>query len=510
MATAGRGAAAMNLHDAMLDPDLFGRTFGGPTFAAWRTVAKFLDGLPLNDAELALYRQMTGRMNAPSVPYREGYLIKPRRAGGTLFAAAVALHAAIQDYRELLGPGEFATVALIASDRRQARQALRYVKGLVTDSPMIAAEVTNETAEGIVFAHRVQLEVHTTSFRSTRGYSFACVVLDELAFFRSDLSANPDVELVRAVRPGLANLKGRLLGLSSPHSRRGHLYTMHRQHYARDSDVLVIQAGGPLLNPTLDPAIVAKARAEDPIAARSEWDAMFREDVTQFLDDALIDRAAFPGCKSRPRQYGFAYTAFVDPSGGRSDAMTLAISHQEKSGKVVLDRLLIDQAPFAPDDVVIKHAEVLGNYGLSSVQGDRYGGEWPVSAYRRHNVTYMPAGADKSAIYRETLPLFTAGRVELLDIPMLDTELRLLERSPRAGGRGEAVDHPPNAHDDAANAACGALWLASKLPCMGRASGENRGEHISGLAYDPFAAEERRAREPQQPLHDGWGRSVNL
>jgi len=25
------------LHDAMLDPDLLGRTFGGPTFTAWRT-----------------------------------------------------------------------------------------------------------------------------------------------------------------------------------------------------------------------------------------------------------------------------------------------------------------------------------------------------------------------------------------------------------------------------------------------------------------------------------------
>lgn len=35
-----------SLCDAMLDPDLFGRTFGSPTFAAWRTVAKVLDGLP--------------------------------------------------------------------------------------------------------------------------------------------------------------------------------------------------------------------------------------------------------------------------------------------------------------------------------------------------------------------------------------------------------------------------------------------------------------------------------
>jgi hypothetical protein len=194
-----------SLHDAMLDPDLFGPTFGGETFASWRAVARMLEGLPLEESQLALWRQITDRQDPPTVPFSEGYIIKPRRAGGTLFAAAVALHAAIQDYRDRLGPGEFATVALIASDRRQARQALNYVKGLIADSELIKPEVSGETAESITFAHRVKLEVHTTSFRSTRGYSYAAAILDELAFFRDNLSANPDIELVRAVRPEFRN-----------------------------------------------------------------------------------------------------------------------------------------------------------------------------------------------------------------------------------------------------------------------------------------------------------------
>jgi len=33
-----------SLFEAMIDPLLFGKTFGGPTFAAWRTVAKILHG----------------------------------------------------------------------------------------------------------------------------------------------------------------------------------------------------------------------------------------------------------------------------------------------------------------------------------------------------------------------------------------------------------------------------------------------------------------------------------
>jgi len=112
-----------SLFEAMIDPLLFGKTFGGPTFAAWRTVAKILDGLPIEADELDLYQKITGRNDAVAGAARkamsEAYLIKDRRAGGTLFAAARTVHAsALQDFSGRLGPGEIATAGLIASDRR--------------------------------------------------------------------------------------------------------------------------------------------------------------------------------------------------------------------------------------------------------------------------------------------------------------------------------------------------------------------------------------------------------
>jgi hypothetical protein len=73
-----------SLHDAMLDPDLFGRTFGGPTFWAWRTIAKFLDGMPLEPLELKLWQEITSREAPPSGAFSEAYLIKPRRSGGAV------------------------------------------------------------------------------------------------------------------------------------------------------------------------------------------------------------------------------------------------------------------------------------------------------------------------------------------------------------------------------------------------------------------------------------------
>lgn len=459
------------LAECMADPDLFGSTFAGPTFTAWRTVAKVLDALPLTADEFALYQSITGRTEAPAEPFSEAYLVKPRRAGGTLFGAACGVHAALEDYREKLGPGEWATVALIASDRRQARQLMGYAKGLVHDSPVIAAELTKETEESLEFAHRSRIEVHVASFRSTRGYSFACVLLDELAFYRSDLSANPDVELVRAVRPGLANLGGRLLGFSSPHARRGHLWEMYRTHYGKPSDVLVIQAAGRVLNPTIDERVIERARAEDPVAARSEWDAEFRSDVSQFLTDDDIDGAIEDGRTELPFRTRTNYMAFVDSSGGRHDAMTLAIAHREFDGTLVLDRLLISEPPFQPEAVVARYADLLRSFLIRRVVGDRYAGEWVSSAFERHGVKYEASELDKSEIYCAVLPEFAQGRVELLDVPKLTTELRLLERRARAGGRGDSVDHPPRGTDDAANAACGALWAATKASTRVRGDG---------------------------------------
>ena len=447
-----------SLYDAMLDPELFGKTFGGPTFDSWRTVAKILDGLPLTESELALYRQITERKEPPTKPSSEAYLIKPRRAGGTLFGAACGLHAALQDYRSLLGPGEVATTALIASDRRQARQLMNYVQGLIDDSPIISAELVNKNTEIVEFGHRSVIEVHTGSFRSTRGYSFACVLLDELAFYRDDTSAIPDVELVRALRPGLTNLNGRLLAFSSPHARRGHLWSMYRTHFGEESDVLVIKAGGPVLNPTIDPDVIQRARHEDPIAARSEWDAEFRPDIAAFLDDDLIDSAIVAGRRALPAA-GCGYFAFVDPSGGRHDSMVLCIAHREGE-RVVQDLLMSEKPPFVPDDVVARFCEALKSYGLSSVSGDRYAAEWVSGSFAQHGISYHAATKDKSALYIEALPLFTAKRVELLDEPKLATELRLLERRSRPGGKGDLVDHPPRGTDDIANATCGALWLA--------------------------------------------------
>jgi hypothetical protein len=55
----------------------------------------------------------------------------------------------------------------------------------------------------------------------------------------------------------------------------------------------------------------------------AEW----RSDIAQFVDRAIVDSAVMPGRNELPPLGGTSYVAFVDPSGGSSDSMTLAIAH---------------------------------------------------------------------------------------------------------------------------------------------------------------------------------------
>ena len=143
--------------------------------------------------------------------------------------------------------------------------------------------------------------------------------------------------------------------------------------------------------------------------------------------------------------------------------MTLAIAHeQERHGQdlVILDLIREVKPPFSPEAIAAEFAETVRSYGLASVIGDRYAGEWPREQFRKHGVEYEPAAKPKSDIYREFLPLMNAGRVELLDHGRLVYQLCSLERRTARGGR-DTIDHPPRGHDDVANAAAGALVLAS-------------------------------------------------
>jgi hypothetical protein len=453
----------MDIIQAIDDPNLFGSLFRDPkTWATWRVFLRALFALPMTPDELGVFTKHTGRATAPGQPAAEAWVIAGRRSGKSFMSALIACYMALfRDWTPYLGTGEQGFVMVIAGDRRQAKVVLNYVKGILAQK-IFHSKVTKELDEEIHLG-RVVISVKTADFRTLRGFTALCVIADELAYWRSgDGSANPAEEIMHALKPALATVpQTLLLGISSPYNRTGPLYDAYRSKYGQESEEsLVWVAPTKAMNPTIKDSVIDRALKEDYSAARAEWLAEFREDLETFLTSETVENAVVAGRGELPPLANIQYLGFTDPSGGKSDSFTLAVSHIEPSGRIVLDCLKEHRPPFAPMDVVKEYADILRTYGIYRVSGDRYAGEWVSRAFQDQGIQYMPSELSKSEIYLSFEPAMNQGRVELLDIKRLAAQLRALERRTRTGGR-DSVDHMPGGQDDVANAAAGALVLAA-------------------------------------------------
>jgi hypothetical protein len=235
--------------------------------------------------------------------------------------------------------------------------------------------------------------------------------------------------------------------------------------------MLIWKASTSVMNPTVPEKVIAEAYERDPASAAAEYGAEFRTDIEGFLDRSLVDAAVGTGVTVRSPLDTVRYAGFADPSGGSRDSFTAAIGHAE-ADTVILDALYERRPPFNPSAVVAEIADLLRSYRLTAVTGDRYAAGWVTEAFAKEGITYTHNAQDRSQLYLDALPLFTSGRVRLLDNPRLAAQLAALERHTSPAGR-DRIDHPVGSHDDSANSCCGMLALISKpaqsalIPGMG-------------------------------------------
>ena len=450
---------ALTVLDLMLGR--FAAFFPVATWRAWMTVAACLFGLAygLSAEDQAFALLLLGRKVLPSEPAREFWGIFGRRGGKSRFVAWIAVYLAVfRDYRGVLARGERGVGMIVCPDRRQTRVTLRYIWAFFEGDDMLMGLVDSRTQDAIHLKNGISIEVHTASYRSVRGYTVVFAIIDEAAFLPTDDSAEPDTELLAALRPSMATVPGALLMvISSPYSRKGELWKAYKAHYGRDDDpVLVFQAPTLTMNRTVPQDVIDRAYAEDEAAASAEYGAQFRRDLEALVSREAVEAVTVPGRLELPPVSGVRYVAFVDPSGGSSDSMTLAVAHQDGE-HAVLDAVREVKPPFSPEAVVEDFAALLRAYGVSTVVGDRYAGEWPRERFSKCGVTYQVSERDRSALYLAAVPLINSRRCELLDLPRLLNQLVTLERRTSRGGR-DLVDHAPgNHHDDVANSAMGAI-----------------------------------------------------
>ena len=457
---------SISVSDAMASSKLLGPFFDGPSWSTWRTVIKAAFAEKMSAAEIEVFRSVAER-DPPTQPVSEMVAVVGRGGGkdsiATLIATSIAVN--FDPRRSKLRPGEKAVVTLLAVDRDQAGVAFSYIRGYFEEVPALAKLVKHIGGDSIELCNRCVVEVHTNSYRSVRGRSLLCVICDEVAFWRSEDSASPDVETAGAVAPGLARIRGSMLILiSTAHKRSGLLYQKWRDAYGRnDPDVLVVKGTTLQFNPTFDAKIIERQIASDPALYRAEYLSEWRDDLSSFISRDLLEASVDRGVIVRSPIDGTKYQAFADPSGGAHDSFTLGISHREKDGSIVLDLLFERHAPFNPSEVTEEIAALLKSYRCTHVTGDKYAARWVTEAFAKAGIRYRQSDADRSAIYLDALPLFTSGRARLIDSARLVMQFAALERRTFSTGR-DRVDHGKAGRDDAANAAAGAMVLASRAP----------------------------------------------
>ena len=459
---------------------------GGDTWAGWRTLLLAIMGEKLTDTEAALFREVTGRDTSPTEPVREFWGVVGRRGGKSrAMGTLAAFLSGCVDHRGVLAPGQRGRLPIIAASKDQADEVFNYIVGAFEHSPALKPLIEKPLDRTLSLTSKIDIQVRALSFRSLRGATNIGVIADEIAYWRSDESANPDAEIIGALRPSLATTKGPLIGISSPYAKRGVLWGAFVKDYGPEGrpSRLVAKASTTVLNPGIDPDFLADQYADDPVAAVAEYGAEWRDDISAFISADVVNRVTIQNRTEIPPEAGIHYTAFVDVGGGTGgDSYTAAIAHTRpmegsRETCAVLDLLFEVKPPYSPDEVTGTLCEILKRYRINKVVGDSYGGAWPRERFAHNGIKYEPASklniaqllnpSDSktgplyaSEIYRTFLALANSGRVELLDHVKMRTQLLMLERRTTPSG-ADSITHPKGGHDDCINAAAGACVIAA-------------------------------------------------
>lgn len=452
----------ITIAEALHSKQLFGPHFPRPSWNRWIAILKAAFGKSLTPDELVLFREVAER-DPPKKKVRELVCCVGRGGGKDSVATMLAAYTAISfNPKGKLRPGEKAVVMLLAVDKDQAsRVAFSYIKGLF-EIPALAKLVLSITADSIELNNNVTIEVHANSYRSVRGRSIICAIMDEVSFWRDENSATPDIEVATAVGPGLGRMTNSMcILISSVHKRSGLMHDQWKRCYGKDDpNVLVIKGTTPQFNPLFDQQVIADALERDPQLNAAEYLSIWRDDLAAFIDPDAVAAAVVFGRYELPKMAGVQYMGFSDAAGGSGgDSFTAAVAFLDQ-GKAVLAAVREIRPPFSPKSTIEELSGFFRSYGVSKINADRYAAEFPVEQFRKHGITCEPSERFKSDLYRELLPLLNSGKIELLDNKRLISQLTSLERKTSRNDK-DSIDHPAGQHDDVINAAAGCLVAVS-------------------------------------------------
>ena len=208
--------AKVSIRSALADPQLLGNALPGESHRLWRIILIALCGEELTEGERVEFKAITGRDCEPGERIEEFWGIVGRRGGKTKAMATLASYlACLCDYDDVLAPGERGVIPILSASIVQSRSAFLHVSGVLNHSPMLSTLIKGETKEEIQLTTGIDIAIRPANFKTIRGITAVAVINDEIAFWSVEGFANPDSEILDAVRPALATTGGPLISISS-------------------------------------------------------------------------------------------------------------------------------------------------------------------------------------------------------------------------------------------------------------------------------------------------------
>lgn len=428
---------------------------------AQRTALKAVYGLPLIGDEFKTFVKITGLKSYPlGHEWEEASFILGRRSGKSdKIASSIALYEACAR-KHKLSVGQTGIVMVVASEKkRQAKIVFKYIEGKLKRSPILRKMIENITQEAITLTNGIEIQVYPCSIGRVRGVSLIAFIGDECAHWKVE-GRDIDVDVLDSARPGLDFDYSKMIKISTPYMMRGEIWQDFKDFYGKkNDDVIVFQGSTALFNPTYSERKLKRLKKRKPLTYRTEHEAYFRTDLSAMYDPAMIDRAVN---SDRPMEISVSsdkeYKAFVDVAGGGGkDSYAVAIGHVENE-KAVIDVVRSRRPKFNPDSVTEQYANLVRQYGISTVYGDKFSGDWASNAWDKHGVRYEKSAKTKSELYLEAESPFNTERIDIPAKDLLVMQLKNLIRKTRSGGK-DSVDTDSGQPEDEANVIAGAVYL---------------------------------------------------
>lgn len=372
-------------------------------------------------------------------------------------------------------------VPYIAQDLPTAKANMIYIKLFAEMSPMLADQIVNANSNVIEFANGIKVQPEPPVLKTGRGVAIPVVILDEVGFWYKTVdSANPDFEVLRAVRASMAQFPNRKrFIISSPYTEEGILWDYSKAgtlgvnctnpvEKKKYGTTLVMQASTAAMeNPQLIKAGIMETleeeQAADPEGYVREYGARFVSAVGGYIPRELVKAATKIGRTELKRkdvekdQLVPFYVAVMDPA-FRVDSWAFSIFHRDIKGKIVQDVLRVwtpdkkNKISLDPGMVMAEISQLCSEWDISLIYSDQY----QLESLQQIAQTYRLAiagvdftGRSKAQIFGSLLHLLRQGHLELLDIPVIYQQLTWIQKKLGAMGNIQ-ISAPPGKHDDVA------------------------------------------------------------